>query len=283
MSENERNSVCDMVLENSTAPTIGESTMKHGWCETLSNTVCCCQTPFGIALILEQVSNHNVILKEQLGMEKDARRQQNERIGDVKMFESNLNAKAKDHMCEGHEEKNNDERNEMEKEKEWLQPKKGVAMKRICEVQGMKENRNRNNSKHEVFSCDEEKDEDREHRTMLQDAESSAVATNDKNCESEVTESCAGERDHEESRNAMECKGDFKKECKAVEGANVNLVKDSTMDDEKVHAKCEKSQENSACMEAMREALVNKLKDELCRATRNSKDECCLEVEDTHE
>ena len=58
-------------------------------------------------------------------MGKDTRRQQNERIGDVKTFESNLNAKAKDHMCEGYEEKkNNNEMNETEKEKEWLQQKR---------------------------------------------------------------------------------------------------------------------------------------------------------------
>ena len=130
--------------------------MKYGWCKTLNNTVCHYQTPFDIVLILEQVSNYNVILTEQLGIEKDTRRQKNERIGDVKTFESNLNAKAKDYMHEGHEEKkNNNERDETEKEKEWLQPKKGMTMKHVWEMQGMKENRNRNKNKHEELSCDE--------------------------------------------------------------------------------------------------------------------------------
>ena len=53
MSENERNSECHTTLENSTAPTIGEITMKHGWHKTLNNTVCHCQTLFDVALILE--------------------------------------------------------------------------------------------------------------------------------------------------------------------------------------------------------------------------------------
>ena len=64
MSENERNSECDAFVENSTAPTIGESTMKYGWHEILKNTVCCRQTPFDVALLLWQVSNHNVMLTE---------------------------------------------------------------------------------------------------------------------------------------------------------------------------------------------------------------------------
>ena len=64
-------------------------------------------------------------------------------IGDVKTFESKLNAKAKEHVCEGYEEKKNDkDRNETEKENEWLQPKNGVSMKHVSKTQGMKESEN---------------------------------------------------------------------------------------------------------------------------------------------
>ena len=70
--------------------------------------------------------------------------QQCDLIGDVKTFESKLRAKAKAHMCEGYEEKKNEnDRNETEKENEWLKPKKGVSMKHVCEMQGMKENKNK--------------------------------------------------------------------------------------------------------------------------------------------
>ena len=57
MSENMRHSENNAVVENSMAPTIRESTMKHGWHKTFNNTVHYYQTPFDIALILEQVSN----------------------------------------------------------------------------------------------------------------------------------------------------------------------------------------------------------------------------------
>ena len=129
------------------------------------------------------------MLIEQVRMEKDTRAQQCDVIGDVKTFESKLSAKAKEHMCEGHEEKkNDDDRNETEKENEWLQPKKGVSMKRVCEMQGMKENKNKNNNNHKELSFDEEKDEDEEFCTMLNDNKSSTVATNDKKHESKEIE-----------------------------------------------------------------------------------------------
>ena len=65
----------------------------------------CYQTPFDVALILEQVSNHNEMLIEKIRMEKDTMRQQHNVIGDVKMFESTLNATAKEHTNKWHKEK----------------------------------------------------------------------------------------------------------------------------------------------------------------------------------
>ena len=148
MNENERNSECNAFFEDSVAPTIGERTMKYGWYKTLKNTVHYYQTPFDIALILEQVSKHNVILIEKIRIEKDIRMQQHDMIGNVKIVESKLSAKAKECMYETHEEKKNDNnRNETMKENEWLTPKKGVTMKHVCEIQGMKENENMNNNK----------------------------------------------------------------------------------------------------------------------------------------
>ena len=73
MSENERHGENNTVVENSTVPTTRESTMKYGWCKTFNNAVCCYQTPFDIALILEQVSSYNVLLIEQMSMEKVTR------------------------------------------------------------------------------------------------------------------------------------------------------------------------------------------------------------------
>ena len=121
-------------------------------------------------------------------------------IGDVKIFESKLSAKAKEHTHEGYEEKKNDnDRNETEKGNEWLQPKKGMTMKHVCEMQGIKENRNMNNNECKEMSCDDEKDKDEEHHTVLPDNDSNDVATNDKKDKSKAKESHVDEHDHEEA------------------------------------------------------------------------------------
>ena len=83
-------------------------------------------------------------------------------------------------------------------------------MKYVCEKQGMKENKNKNNNTCNQFSCDEEKDEDEEHHAMLKDTKSSAVAKNDKKYKSKAIESYADEGHHEEACKVAECKGNFK-------------------------------------------------------------------------
>ena len=94
-------------------------------------------------------------------MEKVTKTKQNNMISDEKSFESSACATSKEHMHEGHEEnKKNDDRKEMEKEKEWLQPKKGVSMKHVCETCRRKETKNENNNKYEAFSDDEGKEVD---------------------------------------------------------------------------------------------------------------------------
>ena len=58
------------------------------------------------------------------------------------------------------------------------------------------------------------------------------------------------------------------------------MVKDLKGDVEKSYAMCENLKEDIVCAKSMRETLVDNLKDELCRTTHNSKDECHLELED---
>ena len=78
-------------------------------------------------------------------------------------------------MHKDHEEKmNGDDRKDTVIENEWLTPKKGMTMSCVFETQRKNEN------KHKKLSCDEEKDEDEEHHTVLKDIESSTVASNDK-------------------------------------------------------------------------------------------------------
>ena len=44
--------------------------MKHGWCEKIHNTVFYHQMPFNIAVIIEQLSNYNNVLREQANTKK---------------------------------------------------------------------------------------------------------------------------------------------------------------------------------------------------------------------
>ena len=60
----------DTVTENSAVSMKIESNMKYGWHQAVNNTVCCYQTPCDVTVILEQVSNYNVLMREKLSMEK---------------------------------------------------------------------------------------------------------------------------------------------------------------------------------------------------------------------
>ena len=58
-------------------------------------------------------------------MDKDARMQQYDEIGEKKHVESKLSTKSKEHVRKGCEEKKNGEdRNETATENEWLTPKR---------------------------------------------------------------------------------------------------------------------------------------------------------------
>ena len=93
---------------------------------------------FDIALILEQVSNHNVLPIEQVSTEKVTMIKQNNMTSDVKSFESKLCTTAKEHIHKGYEEnKKDNDRKDTEKENEWLQ-KKRMPRKNMCETNGRK-------------------------------------------------------------------------------------------------------------------------------------------------
>ena len=65
------------------------------------------------------------------------------------------------------EKKNNAHRKRTETENEWIEPKKGMTMKGVCEMQGTTENKKDDYGKHKELMCDEEKDEDDECHTVF--------------------------------------------------------------------------------------------------------------------
>ena len=110
----------DTVMENSETPMKIESNMKCGWCQTVNNTVCYCQTPHNIAVILEQVTNYNALLRETMSMKKTTWKQQKNATNEDNSSEVKLRATAKEHVhnvCEKN--KKDVERNETEIENAW--------------------------------------------------------------------------------------------------------------------------------------------------------------------
>ena len=88
----------------------------------INNTVNYYQTPYDIALIVEQLSNYNIMLREQIEMEEDVFTQQNYKISDDSRCESKLSVSANEYVpkrmekCEGNDDKFNNNA--------WIKPKK---------------------------------------------------------------------------------------------------------------------------------------------------------------
>ena len=64
MIQNEKHSNNNIALVNIKEKRTRTNWMKYWWCETVNNTECYHQTPFNIALILEQVSSYNNAMRE---------------------------------------------------------------------------------------------------------------------------------------------------------------------------------------------------------------------------
>ena len=88
--------------------TMKASSMKHGWRQTINNIVHHYQTPFDVALILEQVSNHNNLLREKMNRN---------------MVVSKLSAIANEHVPNEMKDKNADKDCKIEKDERWTKPK----------------------------------------------------------------------------------------------------------------------------------------------------------------
>ena len=104
-SENEKRHDNDAAMEDNAASATKVSSIKHGWCHAINNTVCQCQAPLKIALNLEQASDCNSLLREQVDVEKASHTRQNNVISDENSFVSKVCVKAKECTPNGFEEK----------------------------------------------------------------------------------------------------------------------------------------------------------------------------------
>ena len=69
MSENEQKHDNDAEMENNVVSIIIAGSMKNGWFQTTNNAVFYHQTHFNTVVILEQVSNCDILLREQMSTE----------------------------------------------------------------------------------------------------------------------------------------------------------------------------------------------------------------------
>ena len=84
--------------------------MKYGWYETINDAAVCHETPFNVAVIVDQPSSYGNVLRE--------------KNNEGKMFDVRLSATAQEHMPRDNTKVNNDSEAIEEKKKEnWIVPK----------------------------------------------------------------------------------------------------------------------------------------------------------------
>ena len=89
------------------------SSMKNGLHQKINNVVHCYQTPLDVAVILEQVSNCNDLLREQMNRN---------------MLVSKSCATANEHAPKEAKDKNTDKDCKIEKDERWIKPEKYMPM-----------------------------------------------------------------------------------------------------------------------------------------------------------
>ena len=120
--------------------------IKFGWYETIKDTVCYHDSPLNVAVIVDQLSRHNNMLREMISEEK--------------MVDVKLSATAKDYVPMDNTNMDNDGKAIEEKKAEnWMHPKY-VPIDYFCvkykNVEGKKERRN--NNRCELLQCDDDDD-----------------------------------------------------------------------------------------------------------------------------
>ena len=264
-------------MEHSTSTTPKASNMNYGWYQILNNTAHHYQTPYNVALIVEQLSNYNVLLRVQKKMEKDVFTKQNNLISDESRHASKLCTSATEHMPKRVDRKSygNDSKVNFNA---WIKPKKFTPttyfFKRSKCKEGFMDEKEDcnvfidiNNNQHKELLSEDEKEEDKECHTMANEDESSDGVSNIEKCKRVVMKSKVDESEYEE----------FKTESKVNQEIKVNKINvdenEHNEDDEKECAKCKINQENSTFTEAMHQITVSELKKELLNLTVKSDEE----------
>ena len=131
------------------------------------------QTPFDIAVTLEQVSNCKILLREQMRIEKVKRMKQNNVISYAIFFNQKHVQQQRNTHMKGTEKIKKTTKGKRRGEKMHVcKRKKCMSKKHTHETYGRKERENKNNNKYEELSDDEVKEEDEECCNVLNDEKS---------------------------------------------------------------------------------------------------------------
>ena len=92
----------------------------------MDGAACYFQTPFNVALIIEQLSNYDMLLRENIEIDKYFFMKQNNMLCDESGHGTKLNALATEHTPKM---KNNTSSGDCSKiDAEWIQPKKSIPI-----------------------------------------------------------------------------------------------------------------------------------------------------------
>ena len=111
----------DNNMEHRTSPTSKSSNMKHGCFQIVNDAAHFFQTPYNIAVMLEQSSNYNTLLREKITIEKGCVKQ-NTLINDGIRCKTKLCASASEHMPKMQHDKSNGD--DSKDDNAWINPKK---------------------------------------------------------------------------------------------------------------------------------------------------------------
>ena len=158
----------------------------------INNAVHYYQTPCNIASIVEQLSNYNSVLREEIETEEDVFIRQQCKISDENSHESKLSASATEHIRKRMEDKREENDNKIINNA-WIKSK--TQMPTTCFVTKCKNKEEHDNendksnklidandnqcNQHKVLISEDEKEEDEECHKMACEDESSVVMANE--------------------------------------------------------------------------------------------------------
>ena len=178
-------------MECRTCPPAEERNMKCGWFKIVNGAVQCFQTPFNVALIVEQLSNYTIFLRENIEMDKDSCIKQKKTISGESIRGTKLNAlgtectpEMNNNASAGDHSKDNDD---------WSKPIKMIPT--TCFFKKCKNEKEnvKGNNKHKVLidECDDEEVDDDEikHYETKEEGSSSYVKRKDESNDIKDTKS----------------------------------------------------------------------------------------------